>query len=81
MRSSALASKTQHTTTKMDKRRIKIITKEMDEFKAKFPETKEFIDARLQQECTKENISVEEVIFLFTCQEAKSWDRKIFSFL
>ena len=72
LRSSALESKTQHTTTKMDKRTIKIAIKVLDEVKAQFPETKEFIEDRLEQECSKENISVEEVIFLFTCLEAKS---------
>ena len=36
-----------------------------------FPETAEFIDDRPEQKCSKENISVEEVIFLFTCLEAK----------
>ena len=67
LRSSALESKAQHTTTKMDKRTIKIAIKVLDEVKAQFPETKEFIEDRLEQECSKENISVEEVIFLFTC--------------
>ena len=55
----------------MDKRRIKIATKVLDEVKTEFPETAEFIDDGLQQQCWKENISVEEVIFLFTGLEAK----------
>ena len=64
LRSSALASKTQHQ---------KWINEEvLNEVKAQFPETKEFIEKRLEQECSKENISVEEVIFLFTSLEAKS---------
>ena len=56
----------------MDKRRIKIDMKVLDEVKEDFPETKVFIDDCIQQECLKENITVEELIFLFTCLEAKS---------
>ena len=63
LRSSALASKTETT---------KWTNEESDEVKAQFPETKEFIEERLEQECNKENIPVEEVVFLFTCLEAKS---------
>ena len=55
----------------MDKRRIRITTKVLDELKVQFPETKEFIEERLEQECLKENVSVEEVIFLFTSLKAK----------
>ena len=40
--------------------------KVLDQVKAQFSETKEFIDERLEQECSKENKLVEEVIFLFT---------------
>ena len=35
-------------------------------------ETKEFIEEGLEQECLKENISVEDVSFLFTSLAAKS---------
>ena len=44
----------------------------LDEVKAEFLETAEFIADRPEQECSKKNISVEEVIFLFTCLGAKS---------
>ena len=37
----------------MDKRRIKITTKVLDEVKTEFPEAAEFIDDRLEQECLK----------------------------
>ena len=40
--------------------------------KPSFRKLMEFIEKRLEQECSKENISVEEVIFLFTSLEAKS---------
>ena len=56
----------------MEKRRCKIFLKALSEVKAQFPETKEFIEERLEQKCLKENMSKEEVIFLFTSLEAKS---------
>ena len=65
----------------MDKRRIRISMKVLNEVKAQSPDTKEFIEERLVQECLKENISVEEVIFLFTSLEANSWHRKTFFIL
>ena len=55
----------------MDNRRIKIAMKILDEVDAQFPETNEFIDERIEQECSKENILVEEFI-LFICLQAKS---------
>ena len=56
----------------MEKRRSKIFLKVLSEVKVQFPETKEFIDERLEQKCLKENMSKEEVIFLFTSLKAKS---------
>ena len=56
----------------MDKRRIKMAVKVLHEVKEHFPETKEFTEDCIEQECSKENITVEEVIFPFTCLEAKS---------
>ena len=40
-------------------RRLRITLKVLNEVKVQFPQTKEFIEERLQQECLKENISVE----------------------
>ena len=65
----------------MDKRRIKIAMKVLHEVKEYFSETKEFIDDCTEQERLKENITLEEVIFLFTCLEAKSLRREIFFIL
>ena len=56
----------------MDKRSIKIAMKVLDDVKGAFPETAQFIDDLLEQECLRKNITVEEVIFLFACLEAKS---------
>ena len=55
----------------MDKRRAKIISRVLDAVKLNFPETTQFTEDCLEQECSKENISVDEVIFLFTRLEAK----------
>ena len=49
----------------MDKRRIKIAMKVLDEVKEHLPETKEFINDCIEQECLNENITVEEVTFSF----------------
>ena len=43
----------------MDKRRIKIATKVLEEVKTQVPETIEFINDRPEQECQKENMSVD----------------------
>ena len=48
----------------MDKQRIKIANKVLKEVKTQFLETEELISDRLEQECRKENMSVDEVIFL-----------------
>ena len=49
----------------MNKRRIKIAIKVLGEVNIQFPETVEFINYRLEQECQKENMSVDEVIFFY----------------
>ena len=56
----------------MDKKRLKIILKVLNDVKEEYPGTKKCIEDRLEEECSKENISVDKVIFLFTYQEAKS---------
>ena len=57
---------------KMDKWGLRTTLKVLNEVKVQFPETKEIIEVRLEQECLKENVSVEEVVFLFTSLEAKN---------
>ena len=56
----------------MEKWKLKITSEVLNEVTAAFPETKEFIEERLEQKCLKENISVEEVIYIFTSLEVKS---------
>ena len=48
-----------------------IISRVLDAVKLNFPETTQFIQDCLEQKCSNENISVDEVIFLFTSLEAK----------
>ena len=55
----------------MDKQRVKIISRALDAVKLNFAETTQFIEDCLEQECSKENMSVDEVVFLFTSLEAK----------
>ena len=45
----------------MDKKRLKITIKVLNDVKPEFLETR--MEERLEEECSKENISVEEVIF------------------
>ena len=69
--SSLLESKTKNTHNKMDKRRMRVALKILDTVKTQFPDTKQFIEDSIDQQCLKENISADEVIF-FTSLEAKS---------
>ena len=55
----------------MDKRRLRVDLKVLDEVRVRFPDTKQFIEDSMEQECLKENLSAEDVI-LFTSLEAKS---------
>ena len=72
MRFIALASKNRNN-NKMGKRKRAITLKVLNEVKKdQFLQTKGFIAECLEQECFKVNISVEEVIFLFTSLEATS---------
>ena len=55
----------------MVKQRVKVISRVLDAVKLNFPETTQLIEHYLKQEFSKENMSVDEVIFLFTSLEAK----------
>ena len=48
----------------MDKKRIKIALAVLDAVKSRLPETEEFIDSTLKEECEKEKMFADEVIFL-----------------
>ena len=48
----------------MNKKRLKIALAVLDAVKSKFPETQEFIDSTLKEECEREKMNANEVIFL-----------------
>ena len=48
----------------MDKKRLKVALKVLGAVKEHFPDTKNFIEDLTDEQCQKEKISVEEVIFL-----------------
>ena len=60
----------------MDKKRVRVALTVLEAVKIKFPETKQFIDNTMEDECQKEKISADEVIF-FASLEAK---KNIFCF-
>ena len=47
----------------MDKKQLKIALAVLDAVKIRFLETQEFIDSTLKEECEKERITADEVIF------------------
>ena len=55
----------------MDKRRLRVALKVLGAVKEQFPDIKQYIEDSIDQECLKEDISADEVIF-FTSLEAKS---------
>ena len=48
---------------KMDKKRVKIVLAVLNAVRSTFPETNEFIDSTLKEECEKERMTADEVIF------------------
>ena len=50
---------------KMDEKRLKIALAVLYAVKSRFLETQEFIDSTLKEECEKEGMTADEVIFCF----------------
>ena len=48
----------------MNKKKTRISLKVLEAVKERLPDTKNFIDDMMEEQCQKEKISVEEVIFL-----------------
>ena len=48
----------------MDKKRLKIALAVLNAVKSRFPETQEFIDSTLREECEREKMAADEVSFL-----------------
>ena len=57
----------------MDKKQLKIALSVLNAVKVKFPETQDFIDSTLKEECEKERMTEDEVIF--TSLKAKNYSR------
>ena len=49
----------------MDKRWMRVALKVLELAKTQFPNTKQFMEDLMDEECLKEKISVDEVIFFF----------------
>ena len=47
----------------MNKKRLKVALAVLNAVRSTFPETNEFIDSTLKEECEKEKITAHEVIF------------------
>ena len=47
----------------MDKKRLRILLKVLQDVTVKFPNTKQFIGNAIEEECQKERIAMDEVIF------------------
>ena len=47
----------------MNKKRLKIALSMLDAVRSRFPETNQFIDSTLKEECEKERMTADEVIF------------------
>ena len=62
--SSAPEKKVKHTRITTDEKKLRIILKVLEAVKKNFPGTKNFIDDMMEEQCQKEKMSVEEVIFL-----------------
>ena len=60
----------------MDKKRLKIALAVLDAVKSRFPETQEFIDSTLKEECEREKMTEDEVIFLLLNMKKKRKKRK-----
>ena len=57
----------------MNKRKLNIVMQVLQKKSVEYPDTKDLIEEHLEQECLKENVSVEEVTsFLLTSFEANS---------
>ena len=48
----------------MDKKRLKVTLAVLNAVRSTFPETNEFIDSTLKEECEKERMTADEVFFL-----------------
>ena len=57
----------------MDKKRLKVALVVLDAVKSRFPDTKEFTDDTLKEECEKEKNTADEVIFYKFRSKELAW--------
>ena len=57
----------------MDKKRLEIALAVLDAVNSRFPETQEFIDSTLKEECEKERMTADEVIFYKFKSKKLAW--------
>ena len=57
----------------MDKKRLKVALVVLGAVKSRFPETQEFIDDTLKEECEKENTTSDEEIFYKFRNKKLAW--------
>ena len=58
---------------KMDKKRLKIALAVLNAVRSTFPETNEFIDSTLKEECEKEKMTADKVIFYKFKSKELAW--------
>ena len=81
MRPSALESKTTSAyVNKMDKQRLRATLKVSEAVKERFPDTKQFIEDLIDEECQKEKIFANDVIFFFKSRSKELAQKNIFYF-
>ena len=64
----------------MDKWKTRILLRVLEEGKLCFPEATKFIEDCLEKECSKENISVKEVILFYIPESRELAQKKHFLF-
>ena len=57
----------------MDKKRLKAALAVLNAVRSTFPETNEFIDSTLKEECEKERMTADEVIFYKFKSKKLAW--------
>ena len=61
----------------MYKKRLKIALAVLDAVRGRFPDIQEFIDSTLKEECQKEKMTADEVIFLLLNLQKKKKKRSL----
>ena len=64
----------------MDKKRLKVALAVLEAVEIRFPETKQFIDNTMEDECQKEKISADEAIFFYKSRWKELAQKNIFCF-